>query len=101
MEEQGFNILTDLAKLSPLIALLVVVVIYLMWKLEKREKENISLHEYIRENDKENIEVLTNVTNTLDKVIEKQKDVESNVVREITNLKEYVKDHIKGGQNAR
>lgn len=86
----GMNILTDLARLSPLIGLLVVVVIYLIWKLEKKEKEVVVLNEYIRHNDRDNLLVLTNVNNTLDKVIENQKSGNSSMSQDIDRLKEYI-----------
>lgn len=95
MEENGVNILTDLAKLSPLIAILVAIIAYLIWKIEKREKEIISLNGYIRDNDRENLQILSNLNNTLDKVIEKQKHSNESVIKEIDGLKEYISLKIK------
>lgn len=84
------SILSDLAKLSPLIAILIAIIIYLVWKMEKREKEIVSLNEYIRDNDKENLQILSNLNNTLDKVIEKQKESNDSVIKQIENLKDYI-----------
>jgi uncharacterized membrane protein len=73
-----------------IISLLVLMAIYLGYRLHTKEQENTKLNEYIRESDKENVVILTEVNNTLDRVLEKQKDTNDNVIKEINHLKEFL-----------
>jgi hypothetical protein len=89
--ETGLNILQELVKQGPLFALFVAITIYLVWKLDKKEKEIKELHEYIRENEKENLKILNDVNNTLDQVTRKQNDTNEIVAKEVQHLKEFIK----------
>lgn len=81
-----------------LITLFLLVCGYLIYQIQKKDKEinrlnNYlkELNEYIRESDKENLQTLSDVSRTLDKVLENQKNTDSIVVNEIANLKEVIK----------
>lgn len=83
-------LLSQLAKEGPLVALFLLVIIGLVYQLNKREKEIVKLNEYIRETNKDNMNVLNEVTNTLDKVVDKQRDTNDILTKEINNLKEFI-----------
>lgn len=91
LQTQGFDLISALWQLGPVFALMAIAIIYLARKLDKltdvdsgigakkdeqikelarrKEDEITDLHDYIRENDRENLEVLTSINNTLDKLI--------------------------------
>jgi len=83
---------------------IVWLVRYLKFKdkiIKVKDDQLLELNEYVRENDKNNLEVLSEVNNTLDKIIETQKvlserTLESqksqteSVIKEITALKEAI-----------
>lgn len=71
--------------------LLMLVIIYLVWKLHHKEKEITELQKSIRENEKENMSILTQVSATLDRVIEGQRTTNEMIFRELQNLKDFVK----------
>jgi hypothetical protein len=71
--------------------ILVVVITYLGWRLHKREHEISELQKSIRENEKENLNILTQVSATLDRVIEGQRTTNEMIFRELQNLKEFIR----------
>lgn len=95
MDPLIIDIFTNIAKSSPVIGLLIVAVVYLIKKLDKKEKYIEELHNSNRENEKENLQVLNNVNNTLDKVIESQKFSSKEVNKTIENLKDNLKSFIE------
>lgn len=84
------SILINLAHQGPIVGVCILVCIYFYKQIGKKEKEVESLNEYIRNSDKENLQILNDVNNTLDKVLENQKHSNEMVIREIENLKEYI-----------
>jgi hypothetical protein len=84
------KLIDSIVQQGPLAALFLLVCIYLGWRLNKKEKEIKQLNDYIRANDKENLETLNKLSTTLDKIIDTQKNSDSNVVKEIKNTKEIV-----------
>lgn len=99
------DFVAELYNLSPIIGLLVVAVITLAYvvkkmddKIIKKEEELKELHNYLRDNDAENIKMLENLSNTIDKVIEQGKHGNSIVLKELDNLKQIISlkiDNIK------
>lgn len=96
------GILADLLNLSPVIAVLVGFIVYLIYenrdlKAKNTEKENEikELNEYFRESEKDNLEVLNGVNNTMDKLIDKQDNFDKNLIREMENMKQYIDLKIK------
>ena len=84
----------------PLVTLFLLIIIYMVWdnnkkdaaykkEIEKKDNTITKLNDYIRESDKENMKVLNEVNNTLDKVLENQEESNVNVIKEINNLKEW------------
>lgn len=71
--------------------ILMVVIVYLGWRLHNREKEISELQKSIRENEKENLNILTQVSATLDRVIEGQRTTNEMIFRELQNLKEFIR----------
>jgi septal ring factor EnvC (AmiA/AmiB activator) len=59
-------------------------------QLDGKDEQVAELNEYIRESEKETVQVLNAVNNTLDKVLENQKNSNNMVIKEIENLKEYI-----------
>jgi hypothetical protein len=84
------SMIGTLAEQGALITLFVLICWYLVRQIGKREKEVTDLNDYIRESEKENLQVLNDVNNTLDKVLENQKHSNDMVIKEIENLKEYI-----------
>lgn len=71
--------------------ILMVVIIYLGWRLNGREKEISELQKSSRESEKENMNILNQVSATLDRVIEGQRTTNEMIFREIQNLKEFIR----------
>ena len=73
-----------------MVSIFILIALYLGYQLHMRDKEIIKLNDYIRESDKENVIVLTEVNNTLDRVLENQKNTNEVVIKEISSLKEFL-----------
>ncbi len=84
------KMLEKLAEQGPVVTIAILVCIYFYKQVNKKEKEIDTLNGYIRESDKENLQILNDVNNTLDKVLENQKHSNEIVIKEIENLKEYI-----------
>lgn len=114
-----WNLVQSLWQLSPILALLAIAVIWLGWKneklhtqlydpekgiiaikdaqiknlAEKKENQIQELNEYIRENDKENLEVLSSLNNTMDKLIQTivsgNDSLKEKIVNEATGIKTH------------
>lgn len=87
------EILQSLIKLSPLVASLIVFIYYLYKKnetldksIEKKDAEIKELNLYIRQNDKDNQIILSQVTSTLDKVLDEQKHNVDDIKNHISML---------------
>jgi hypothetical protein len=79
------------AKEGPLILLFLIITVYLGWQSWKKDKEIAKLNDYIRESDKENINLLNQVNNTLDKVLNEQGGFKD----KIDELYDFVKEQTK------
>lgn len=116
----NFDLLQSLWNLSPILCILVILIAVLIWKIEKmnktfydpekgiislkdkqisdlaekKEEQLRELNDYIRENDKENLEVLSALNNTMDKLIltiTSENDIlKEKVVSEATSVKTHV-----------
>ena len=116
----NFDFLQSLWNLSPILVILVVLIALLIYKNEKlnnilydpekgvialkdkqiselaksKEAQLKELNDYIRENDKENLEVLSALNNTMDKLIltiTSENDIlKEKVVSEATGVKSHV-----------
>lgn len=87
------ELLESLAKLSPLVAALVIFIYYLYHKnkqleetIVKKDDDIKELNEYIRQNDKSTQQVLSQVSNTLDKVLDDQKHNVDDIKNHISML---------------
>ena len=67
---------------------------------EKKEEQIKELNAYIRENDKENLEVLSSLNNTMDKLIQTitsgNDSLKDKIVTEATNIKNFIDIKIAG-----
>lgn len=86
---EGF--LEKLSEKNIVYTILFIIIVYLGWRLHNREKEIAELQKSIRENEKENLNILTQVSATLDRVIEGQRTTNEMIFRELQNLKEFIK----------
>jgi len=101
------EILMDLAKLSPIIGLLIVVIIYFYKKEKSNRKEMLGerdkcdlkikeLNKELRNNEKENLQMIGKLADAFDKI-----STDNKLVRgEIRSLKEYIQikiDSLKNG----
>lgn len=84
------ELLTELAKISPLIALMVVAIIYFIKKETGYKAEITQLQAELRESEKDNLTALYKVTNIFETVLAKN-DV---ISKEIESLKEYIKERL-------
>ena len=84
------GILANLAKEGPLVSIFILISIYLAYQIFNKDKQIAELNAYIRTSDKENLEMMNDVTNTLDKVFEQQKGDKETILREISSLKEWI-----------
>lgn len=75
--------------------LLMLVIIYLVWKLHIREKDIDEMQKKTHNNEKENMNILNQVSATLDRVIEGQRTTNEMIFREIQNLKEFIRYSIE------
>ena len=84
------SIVTNLSHEGPLVSLFILICLYLVWQIKKKDENIVTLNEYIRESDKENAEILSEVNNTLDRVLENQRNTNEVVIKEISSLKEFL-----------
>lgn len=84
------TIIQKLAEQGPVVSIAMLVCLYFYKQVNKKEKEIETLNGYIRDSDKENLQILNDVNNTLDKVLENQKHSNEMVIKEIEYLKEYI-----------
>ena len=85
------HFIDNLTEKSIVYTILFLVIIYLIYRLHQKEKELSELQKTIRENEKENMNILTQVSATLDRVIEGQRTTNEMIFRELQNLKDFVR----------
>lgn len=85
------HFLDNLTEKSIVYTIMFIIVGYLGWRLHQKEKEIAELQKTIRENEKENMSILTQVSATLDRVIEGQRTTSEMIFRELQNLKDFVR----------
>lgn len=73
------SFLESLLKLSPIIGLLLIGIYYLYKENNTLKTKNDELNIFIRDEAVKNVAVLTTVTNTLDRIIDKADDNNSNL----------------------
>jgi len=99
------EILIGIAKLSPVFALLIVAIYYLYKEKNSISKElkderdkchtQISnLNKEIRDNEKENINIISKLSDVMDKMSEKIEDNHDDIKDQLRDVKELIKDKI-------
>jgi hypothetical protein len=81
-----FNILTLLAKSVPVIAVLILALRYFLKKEKAYIAQINNLQKELRSNEKETLQVLTKLTQTLDKVVENNEEDREDILKEIKSL---------------
>lgn len=81
------NILLELAKVVPVIAVLILVIYWLKAQYKKKEEEIIALNSEIKELSKENLNTLYKVLSFFEKLEDKNKDNHDAVLEQIKALK--------------
>lgn len=105
-----FDIIGALWRLGPAFALMGIAIAYLVYQIDKKEKNVQELNLYIRDNDKENLEVLNSINGTLDKLIQSlvtgNENLKEKIIAEANSLKSHVdikvaelKNHITEAKN--
>ena len=91
------DFVTQLYNLSPIIGCLVVGITFLAYllkkkddKLNEKEAELRELNKYIRDSDAENVKILEKVSSTLDRVMDQEKNGNTNILKEIDHLKQMI-----------
>lgn len=95
MESVALELVVGIAKLSPVFAILILWLYSTLKSLKEKEKEIAELQEYIRGNEKENMKVFQQVSETLLNITNDTTNSNANVTREFSSLKEYIKDKLK------
>jgi len=84
------GLISDLSKQGPLISIFLLICLYLVYQIFNKDKQINELNEYIRSSDKENMSLYKDVANTLDQVFERQKEDRDMIIKEISNLKDWI-----------
>lgn len=88
------ELLLDIAKTSPLIALLVYMMWWLRSRLEKRESEISELHEKLRESEKFALETFNKVSEVLKSMSTDQLLSNKDLTNELRSLREWIKENL-------
>ena len=75
---------------NPLVALLILFLGIFIYLYIKSLKENKELNQYIRDNEKDNLETLNKLSNTLEKLTDSQKNSDESVLKEISVSKDFI-----------
>lgn len=92
MEE---SLIMSIAKLSPVFAVLALWLWQTLKRLTEREKEITTLQESIRSTEKDNMKLFSQVSETLINITNDTENSNETVVREIKELREFVKERLK------
>lgn len=84
----------EIAEIGIVATLMGAAITWLIKQLSNKEKEVNKLNEYIRQNDKENLSVLSDLNKTMDKMIETNQALNEKLLESHKNNSESVKDHI-------
>lgn len=95
MENLALELLTEIAKLSPVFAILITWLYQSLKTIKDRDKKIDELQEEIRLSEKDNMKVFQQVSETLLNISNDNTNSNGSVLREIKELREYVKDKIK------
>ncbi len=90
MEELLFSI----AKMSPIVAILVYALYWLQKRVEKKEEEITALNSQLRESEKTALEAFNKISDVLKSVSTDQTMSNKEVLNELKNLKEWLKEHM-------
>jgi len=104
------EILTELVKLSPIIGVLVVALIYFYKKEKayttelKSEREECdaridNLNKELRQNEIDNLDMLSKLTNALDKLSDSTKLVVTDISKELIDLRHTIEIRLNDLQN--
>lgn len=88
------DILLEIAKIGPVVAILVASLIYFIRRENKNELEIESLHKELRESEKENLTALLKVTGVLEKVMDSEKIGNEKVLNSIEEMRRSIEDKI-------
>lgn len=104
------EILTGIAKLSPIFALMVLVIYYL-YKEKKSLKDELNeertkchadisaLNKEMRDNERENINIISKLSDVIDKMSDKIDDHHDDIKEQMRDIKELIKEKINELKN--
>jgi len=81
-----FEILTEVAKIGPVVAILIVAIWYFIKKEKKYQQEIKDLNQSIRDNEKESLGMINKLADALDRIADAKGDIHTEIVR----LKEFI-----------
>ena len=84
------DFVAELYNLSPIIGCLILAVVYLVYQIYHKEKQLTELNKYIRDESAENMKTLETVCSTMDKVLDQYEKGNTNITKDINNLKEII-----------
>jgi preprotein translocase subunit YajC len=85
------NMWLELIKLSPIIALLGIFIFYLYKENDKKDKEIKELYDHIRNSEKENLQLLSGLSATLDRIMTADQTNTDSILRELSAFKNELK----------
>lgn len=85
-----FTILTDLGKLSPILLIMGTWLYNTLKKVDAKDLEIINLNNQIKENNKENLNTLNMVNNTLTNIIKANTDSTDDILEELKDIKNII-----------
>ena len=88
------EILLGLAKLSPIVAILVYMMYWLKTRVESKEEEIKQLNAQLRESERSALEAFNKISDVLKTMSMDQTMSNKEVVTELKNLKEWLKENI-------
>lgn len=84
------EVLIQIAKVAPVIAVLVIALRYFLRKEKLYQKQIKDLNDEIRQSEKDNLDILDKLANVIEKLSNNVVDNRDKVLKEIIVLKEYI-----------
>ncbi len=94
IEEMLLNILSELATIGPIVALLIAAIIYFLKRENKKDVEIEELQEQLRESEKENLTALYKTTALFEKFTSTEEHNYQMLLKELNETRKSLEDKI-------
>jgi hypothetical protein len=95
----GVGVLSSIASLSPIIAILIAVIIWLAWKNQRLEEKLDDLNVHIRDSERETLRVMSDMTHSLSSLAHTTDSIPGDIKVHIDNLRDYISLKIESMRN--